>query len=287
MDVPVSKKAIARTGWELVFTQKGRYFFYDTVSKCSTWKPSEELLQYLLEMERDRLGDLFDPTVEESVLVEDFITEEDFEESEIEENEIEENFNQTNERKMCENTEENEKGETFIQTEENAQFDHQIDQISSIHVDAKTSTRSKPPSEEHTRAVEAFKEMLLESPHVSPYKDWSEIEVHLQDDPRFTAIAGKKERMAIFDTVCPILAEHHAKTRSQRHIAAQESWERVLEAVGQAVQPGRVDPSWTELSRAIRREPWFRLLDSKQMERQLRDRIAKERQRKRIFKPTI
>lgn len=256
MDPPVQRRPIDFTGWELVFTQHGRYFFYDTVDKCSKWRAPEHLLGYLADLPEARRALLFDPT--SSFEPETVPAPQEWEEptSEYEEDYVVE------EAPLGGGG-----GEGELVAEE-------------------TSCAPEPSArphwtsrEEHASAIGGFRELLLQTPEVDPFMAWSTLSTRLAADARWQAIPTDRERKALFDELCPQLAERARHQRRQRMEEAAAAWNETLAQLTLASAP----PTWVEFSRTVRGQPWFRLMDGKQMEKEYRARLAHLRTRSIVY----
>lgn len=227
----------------MVFTQDGRYYFHDTVEGYSKWRPPEHLLEYLLEMPPEKLANLFNR--DEEYVVEQF-------------------------------------GEIEMLSEEDyivpSESESEEPDIPPETTTTKSDTIKKMTQEEQLAAVEGFKEMLLDS-NIDAFQQWSTISSSLSEDPRFQAVQSEKERRAIFESMCPQLAEKSRAARKQRMETAERSWKSILEDLTLVSAPS----TWTEFSRHVKREAWYKLLDQKRMEREYRERLKDLSARSRVY----
>lgn len=139
--------------------------------------------------------------------------------------------------------------------------------------------RPRMAPEEHSIAVEKFKEMLLEREDLDPFKAWESISTQLSGDPRFQAIATDKERRSLFESLCPELAGRARIAREKLQSQAEEEWKDTLERLTLAHAPA----TWTEYSRRIRKETWYKLLNPKKMEKEYRARLSELRTRSMVY----
>ncbi len=57
----IISRSIPQTHWDLVFTSRGRYFFFDRLTNCAHWTPPQDLLDWLITLSEQQLNDFFDP----------------------------------------------------------------------------------------------------------------------------------------------------------------------------------------------------------------------------------
>jgi hypothetical protein len=247
------RRQIDYTGWNLVFTADGKYFFHDTVEGCSKYQPPEHLLEYLLELAPEKLDSLFDPEKEYVLDGETFQTEYLSEEDYI--------------------VPSDEALEEIIEEKDTLEPAEQLVLTHQVKAGVK-----KLNAEEYQTATENYNQMLMDS-EIDPFQSWNSILSKLSSDPRFNEIPSAKERRALFDAACPALAERARERRRQRLDTAEDAWRTALDGLTLATAP----TTWTEYSRHIRQEEWFRLLDSKKMEREYRDRLRDLVERSRVY----
>lgn len=269
MDPPVQRRSIDFTGWELVFTQSGRYFFHDTVDRCSKWRAPEHLLEYLADLSEERRALLFDPksnfepeTVselqehEESPPIdyeEDYIVEEASSPGEVDEDQ-----------------------EDYILREEKMPTEE-----ASVSAQPLSSKKSQHWSsrEEHVLAINRFKDILLNTPNIDPFMSWSALTAQLSSDARWQAIPTDRERKSLFDELCPQLAERARQQRHQQMEEAINAWNETLVHLTLTTAP----PTWVEFNRTIKAQPWFKLMDARRMEKEYRSRLAYLRTRSIVY----
>lgn len=265
MDLPVQKRPIDFTGWELVFTRSGRYFFHDTVDRYSKWRAPDHLLEYLASLSEERRALLFDPKS---------------------------NFEPETVSELQEHEEPSiEYEEDYIVEEASSDGDSGGDQEDYIVEDetipigeASTSAQPSPKpqwssKEEHTLAITRFRDLLLNTPKVDPFMPWSILSAQLSTDARWQAIPTDRERKALFDGLCPQLAERARQQRRQQMEEATTAWSETLAHLTLATAP----PTWVEFSRTIKSKPWFKLMDAKLMEKEYRSRLAYLRTRSIVY----
>jgi hypothetical protein len=240
---------IDHTGWELVFTKLGRYYFHDTVEGLAKWQPPEHLLEYLLDMPHERRDLLFNPHRE-------YIIEEAFEASPSEDEYIvEEEEEEQNEE------EEKDGGET-----------------EPVYQPPTSLREPRQDPEGHRVAVESFRQFLLSS-QLDPFQSWDNIKQTLSADPSYHGIRTERERKLIFDSVCPILVERFRKIRDAKREKAEQQWQETLCALTLVKAP----ITWTEYNRQIRKESFYQLLNPKAMEKQYRVRLAELRSQSTVY----
>lgn len=229
------------------------------MDKCAKWRPPEHLLEYLLELPPDQLALLFDPHAEYSLKVVDAVlyssSEEDYIVSEREDEQEEQVSPEYSTPIPPENT------------------------VNTATVPPQVSKEPRMDPEAHRIAVEAFGVMLREREDLDPFQSWEMLKQHLSKDPRFQAIPTDRERKSIFDSICPELAERARKAREGQQAAAKATWKEILRTLMLANTPA----TWTEFSRRVKKEPWYRHLDPKAMEKEYRARLIELRDRSIVY----
>ncbi|PJF17559.1 hypothetical protein PSACC_02673 [Paramicrosporidium saccamoebae] len=271
----------------------GKYFFHDTVEGCSKYQPPEHLLEYLLELAPEKLDSLFDPDKEYILDGETFqteyLSEEDYIVPSDEDTVLDEMAPRDGSGGLNEMTprEESTMLDKMAPRDESTAFDEMSPRDKEIQDPTSQARQIERPvktlvkklnAEEHQAAVENYNQMLMDS-NIDPFQSWDIISNKLSSDPRFSGISNAKERRSLFDAACPALAEGTRERRRQRLEAAEDAWKAALEGLTLATAP----TTWTEYSRHIRQEEWFRLLDSKKMEREYRDRLRDLVDRSRVY----
>lgn len=252
---PVKSRPIPNSNWDLVFTQTGKYFFFDSIKKRSHWGlESRELEDLLKSLPEHVLQALFDPDVEEDVLASLLAVDGYCAESESDDVDYE----------LDENIYDKDEPETFESEEILSQGpSHEAPHIETIS------------EEEHQRRIANFI-ALLKNKRVDPFKPWDKISEDLQHEPDFQAIASAKERANLFAMISPELVEVIRSERSSSLDQAKESWRSLLESMDDL---SKIPSTWTEYSRQLKKTaPWFKLLDSRSMEKDYRARINTLRQ---------
>lgn len=235
---------------------------------CSKYQPPDHLLEYLLELAPEKLDSLFDPekeyVLDGETFQTEYLSEEDYtvpSDEELEEMMGEEDVQEpTGPKRPSEPTKQDE-------PTEQKETAHQV----KTHV-------KKLNADEYRMATENYNQMLMDS-DIDPFQSWDVISLKLSSDPRFNEIPSAKERRILFDVACPALAERARERRRQRLDTAEDAWRTALDGLTLATAP----TTWTEYSRHIRQEEWFRLLDSKKMEREYRDRLRDLVERSRVY----
>lgn len=249
----------------MVFTQRGRYFFFDTDSKEASWTPSEELLERLKSLPEHVIQALFDPDCDEDILA---VMMADQGDSQAEEDEYE-----------CEDMDgdlNDDEGSEEIEYDLEEEMEEKDDEI---QVETETIKQSVDPSvreEEHQRRITAFIGLLMEK-SVDPFRPWSLISQELSMESAFQAITSPKERESIFAAVSPELAERARGDKQQKLAEAKRAWQELLNAM---TDIGKLPQTWTEYSRQLKRSvDWFKLLDHREMEKQYRAKLKDLRDR--------
>lgn len=267
------RRQIDYTGWFLVFTRKGRYFFYDSVDECSHWSPPDHLLEYLLDLSAEKLALLFNPfeeyIVEQPQYANDY---HDMEGQSQDEYEYEDDYDYGYEAET----------ETKSLHEEDSGQPRSSEQSTSVRFEGTPRVKNVRPLkhiEEHQVAIENFKQMLIEKKDLDPFQSWEKLAALFHLDPRFQAIKTEKEQRSIFDSICPQLAEIARRLRESKQALAIESWKERLDKLTLALAPG----TWTEFSKQLKKEPWFRHLNPKTMEKEYRNRVSELRTRSLVY----
>lgn len=174
------------------------------------------------------------------------------------------------------------KGELVVETESSHEEADPLasnEGSSSVVAERMSAAGTKRDPEEHQLAVENFRQLLLDREDLDPFQAWERLSSSLAADSRFQAIRSERERRTIFESICPQLAERARKKREAQHLQATEAWKGILERLTLAHAPA----TWTEFSRHVKKEPWFRLLNPKTLEREYRTRLAELRTRSAVY----
>ena len=249
VDGPIIRRPIDNTGWDLVFTRSGKYFFHDTIEKISKWKPSENLFEYLQQLPNDKIQSLFDPENEYVPEDENSERDEDLE-------------------KVC---------EEYFEGKDGLEKDGSMEVHQARQNKAKTE-KIWSSKKEHEQAIENFKS-LLRNFNFDPFSSWSDICMQLAEEPLYQAIPTDKERKSIFDDLCPELTKLARNRRMGQIDEAQRSWKNLLHNLTLYT----ASSSWVEFSRGIKKECWYKLLDNKMMEKEYRARLDDLRTRNIIY----
>lgn len=262
------RRQIDFTGWDLVFTTQGRYFFFDTVEGDSVWRPPSHLLEYLQELPPSRLEDLFDPEAPWEV------------DGGQEPEEDEPDYICTDNDGPDRDLDPAEALEAQLTTDDDTPKAPSPPSLATPRLPDPARPRRPPPDPEaQQRAAEAFKQIFLDLEDLDPFASWDSIRERAAADPRFQAIPTERERKALFESLCPVLAERARKIRERRKLEAEQQWDEILGQLTLARAPA----TWTEFSRSIKKQAFYRLLDTKAMERQYRERVAHLRSRSTVY----
>lgn len=218
---------------DLVFTSRGRYFFFDTAQKKAVWEPPADLLDKLKALPEHILFALFDP----------YNTEDDVEFGEPKEDAVE--------------------YEIVDDEEASGQGDKEKTPM-------KSTTPSFII--DHKTRVTNFLALLRNPPvPLDPFKPWeSHLAPLLATHPDFQAIPSAKERAQLFASISTELAEKSREERKAKLLEAKETWISIVNSI---TDLKGVPQTWTEYSKAIRGKDWYKLLDPKIMEKEWRSRI--------------
>lgn len=268
------RRQIDFTGWDLVFTTHGRYFFFDTVEGGSVWRPPSHLLEYLQELPPSRLENLFDS---ETLWKVEGLAGEGFH-GELDEQELADEPDY-----ICPSDNDQDRESDSIEALEPQHASEGALTEPSLTTarppDPAKPRRPPPDPEAQQRAIEAFKQIFLDLEDLDPFASWDSIRERAAADLRFQGIPTERERKALFESLCPVLAERARKIREARKLEAEQQWDEILSQLTLARAPA----TWTEFSRGIKKQPFYRLLDPKIMERQYRDRVAHLRARSTVY----
>jgi chemotaxis protein histidine kinase CheA len=174
--------------WNIVFTTKQHYFFFNKDTNWSGWFPPEDVIeQYISPMSKDQIMDLLDPTNA-------FTSESEVDEQHESDNEIEDDPEEDREEKET------------IQPEPKRQ---KVDEI---------------PIEERTRK---FKEMLREL-DVSPYNPYETELQKFVNDERYKLLNTPKEIKLAFDAYCRERADELKDVLKSRAQVARDGYVKLL-----------------------------------------------------------
>lgn len=243
------------------------------------WRPPPHLLEYLQELPPGRLEDLFNPETpwEVEELAKGGFSEQEPDEDEPDEDEPD---------YICTDDDEPDREPVLAEvleaqptSDSTAKEPSPPSLAASRLADPARPRRPPPDPEVQQRAAEAFKQIFLDLNDLDPFASWDSIRERASADPRFQAIPTERERKALFESLCPVLAERARRNREARKLEAEQQWDEILGQLTLARAPA----TWTEFSRSIKKQDFYRLLDTKVMERQYRDRVAHLRSRSTVY----
>lgn len=234
-----------------------------------TWTPPRHLLHYIQDLPAERVEALFDPHA----------APEDTDGDECEHAEHDEDYEVEAEAEADRERDKDYEVEAEAEAEKgrNENVSAQNRQTERGALDGEE--RQKRGAAEQLEAAARFEEMLREKSTLNPFQDWATIRTTLAGDARFEGVRSEKARIAIFDRMCPELAERARSMRRQQVAAAEAAWAACLADLRWATAPA----TWTEFSRTVRKHPWFRHLDGKRMEKEYRAHLASLRDRSIVY----
>ena len=103
-----------------------------------------------------------------------------------------------------------------------------------------------------------------------------------KNHPEFVKIHSLKAKFKLFTEVCPILTERH---RERKQKLLEDSWTLYFSFMDSLFKKTFVPNSWIEVSRLIKKEPWFKILNQKEMEKIFRERLADHIKHSTVYKP--
>lgn len=130
--------------------------------------------------------------------------------------------------------------------------------------------------------MEEFKNMILEKEDLDPFLSWDKIVDIFKDDPRFNLIVSDKKRQTIFNSLTFILVEKYHKIKRTRIQTAKITFnDWLIELVKRKIKRPE---TWTEASREIKREEWYKLLDPREMEKEFHIRLTMAKSNEQVYK---
>jgi len=131
--------------------------------------------------------------------------------------------------------------------------------------------------------VEEFKSMILEREDLDPFLSWDKITEIFKNDSRFNLIASDKKRQAIFNSITAILVDRYHKNKRENIQTAKVLFDDWLsELIKRKIKRPE---TWTEASREIKKQEWYKLLDPKEMEREFHSKLRMIKSNEQVYRP--